>query len=115
MSRSRNKPFRVVFVYDHDTDFEQEIAARGYEKWPDFGEVHSAYPLDKEIPTPTLPEGYRLQSLADENDFRKINQVLWRGFDHPGEPPEEEIEGRKFVQKAPNFRKDLTIVARRPQ
>jgi predicted N-acetyltransferase YhbS len=114
MSRSRNKPFRVVFVYDHDTEFAREVAARGYEKWPDFGEVHSAYPLDKEVPAPTLPEGYKLQSLADENDFAKINQVLWRGFNHPGDPPEKEIEGRKVGQQAPNFRKDLTIVAVAP-
>lgn len=114
MSRSRNKPFRVVFVNEFDKAFEEEVAARGYEKWPDFGEVNSLYPLDKEIPAPILPEGYRLQSLADENDFRKINQVLWRGFNHPGDPPEEEIEGRKFGQQAPNFRKDLTIVAVAP-
>jgi predicted N-acetyltransferase YhbS len=114
MSQSRNKPIRVVYVYDYDTEFASEVAARGYEKWPDFGEVHSIYRLDQEIPAHALPEGYQLQSLADENDYAKINQVLWRGFNHPGEPPEEEIEGRKFGQQAPNFRKDLTIVAVAP-
>ena len=114
MSRSRNKPIRVVYVYDFDTEFEQDVASRGYEKWPEFGEAHSLYRLDKEVPTPTLPEGYHLQSLEDENDFSKINKVLWRGFNHPGEPPEEEIEGRKFGQQAPHFRKDLTIVAIAP-
>ncbi len=61
-----------------------------------------------------LPEGFHLQSLADENDLRKINQVLWRGFNHQGPPPEEEIEGRKEAQAAPNFRHDLTIVAVAP-
>jgi ribosomal protein S18 acetylase RimI-like enzyme len=39
---------------------------------------------------------------------------LWRGFDHPGEPPDEEIPGRERAQGAPNFRKDLTIVAVAP-
>ena len=114
MSRSRGKLFRAVFVNDFDTEFEQIVAARGYERWEGFGEPHSTYPLDGEIPAPTLPEGFRLQSLADENDLRKINQVLWRGFNHEGPPPEEEIEGRKLVQQAPNFRKDLTIVAVAP-
>jgi predicted N-acetyltransferase YhbS len=61
-----------------------------------------------------LPEGFSLQSLADENDLHKINRVLWHGFDHPGPPPEEEIEGRAFAQKAPNVRKDLTIVVVAP-
>jgi len=114
ISRSRGKLIRAVYVNNFDREFEQIVSARGYEKWPEFGQPNSVYPLDRKLPAPTLPEGCRLQSLADENDFRKINRVLWRGFNHSGEPPEEEIEGRKFVQQAPNFRKDLTIVAVAP-
>jgi predicted N-acetyltransferase YhbS len=114
MSRSRNKPFRAVYIYDFDTEFEEIVAARGYEKWSDFGETHSIYHLDQPVPPSVLPDAFKLRSLDDENDFRKINQVLWRGFNHPGEPPEDEIEGRKFVQQSPNFRKDLTIVVVAP-
>jgi predicted N-acetyltransferase YhbS len=61
-----------------------------------------------------LPKGFRLLSLAEENDLEKINRVLWRGFNHPGEPPAEEIAGRKKMQSTPNFRKDLTIVVEAP-
>lgn len=114
ISRSRGKLFRAVFVNDFDHEYEKIVAARGYERWEGFGEPHSIYPMDGEIPAPALPEGFRLQSLTNENDFRKINQVLWRGFNHPGDPPDEEIEGRKFMQQSPNFRKDLTIVAVAP-
>jgi predicted N-acetyltransferase YhbS len=114
MSQSRKKPFRAVYIYDQDTEFGSQVAARGYEKWEDFGEVHSAYPLGEEIPASILPDGFNLQTLTDENDFTKINQVLWRGFNHSGEPPEEEIKGRKFAQQSPYFRKDLTIVAVAP-
>ncbi len=56
----------------------------------------------------------RLKSLADENDLHKINRVLWRGFNHPGEPPEDGIEDRRKMQSGPNFRKDLTIVVEGP-
>lgn len=114
MSRSRNKPFRVVFVNEFDRDLEQEVQARGYEKWADFGEVHSVFPLDRPIPDANLPEGFSLHSLHDENDLHKINRVLWRGFNHEGDPPEDEIPGRAFGQQAPHFRKDLTIVAVAP-
>jgi predicted N-acetyltransferase YhbS len=40
---------------------------------------------------------------------------LWRGFDHGDDPPEEELPGREFAQSAPNFRKDLTVVAVSPE
>jgi predicted N-acetyltransferase YhbS len=61
-----------------------------------------------------VPEGFQVLSLADENDLTKINHVLWRGFNHPGEPPKEEEEGRKKMQSSPNFQKDLTIVVADP-
>jgi len=64
------------------------------------------------FPEIRLPEGFRLVSLADENDLNKIHRVLHRGFNHPGEPPEDGVEGRRDVQGAPNFRKDLTIAVK---
>lgn len=114
MSRSRGKPVRVAYVYDDDREFQKEVQSRGYEKWEEFSEPHSVYDLRKPIPVPSLPEGYAVQSLEDENDLRKINQVLWRGFNHSGEPPDEEIPSREFGQQAPNFHKDLTIVTVAP-
>jgi len=60
-----------------------------------------------------LPEGFRLKSLADDNDLRKIHRVLWRGFNHEGEP-DEDLEGRRKMQSGPNFRHDLTIVVEAP-
>jgi predicted N-acetyltransferase YhbS len=115
MSQSRNRLFRAVYVNDFDRELEAEVDARGYEKWVDFAQPMSVFNLDEQpVPAPELPEGYRVQSLADENDFHKINRVLWRGFNHEGPPPEEEVEGRRYAQRAPNFRKDLTIVAVAP-
>ena len=40
--------------------------------------------------------------------------MLWRGFNHPGEPPVEEIPGRIRAQETPGFRRDLTMVAVEP-
>jgi predicted N-acetyltransferase YhbS len=57
-----------------------------------------------------LPAGYRLSSLAESDDVAKADRVLWRGFDHEGEPPPESLADRRFMQSAPNFRRDLNIV-----
>ena len=103
-----------LYVSDFDNYLEQRVAERGYEPQPDIVEEHARYVIDKPVEVAELPEGFRLQSLADDNNLEKINRALWRGFDHPGPPPEDEIEGRKHAQQAPNFRKDLTIVAVAP-
>ena len=104
----------AILINEADLTLQRLAAERGYEENIDFREVTSRYDLNQGVPDVTLPEGFHLQSLADENDLRKINQVLWRGFDHPGPPPDEEIQGRKEMQEAPNFRHDVTIVAVAP-
>jgi predicted N-acetyltransferase YhbS len=103
-----------AFVNDYDTVFEELVTSRGYRLDP-----HSRGPLSQfEIPSPfppiDLPLGFRLKSLAEDNDLQKIHRVLHRGFNHPGAPPPEEIAGRQKMQSGPHFRKDLTIVAQAP-
>ena len=103
-----------LYVSDRDNYLEQRAAERGYEPQSDIVEEHARYVIDRQIGEPQLPDGFGLQSLADDNDFEKINRVLWRGFDHVGPPPDTELEGRRRAQQAPGFRKDLTIVAVAP-
>ncbi len=52
--------------------------------------------------------------MADDNDLPKVHRALWRGFNHPGEPPADGIEWRVKMQSGPHFRKDLTIVTEAP-
>ena len=40
--------------------------------------------------------------------------MLWRGFNHPGEPPAGGEAERRKMQSVPRFRKDLNIVAVAP-
>ena len=61
-----------------------------------------------------VPEGFEILGLDEDDDLRKVHRVMHRGFDHPGEPPEDELEDRRRKLSAPNLRKDLTIVARAP-
>jgi len=114
ISQSTGKLIRALFINDFDTTLTQLAQDSGYERWVEFAEEKSRYILDKPVPKMALPDGFHLQSLADEVDLRKINQVLWRGFNHPGPPPEDEIPGRREVMQAPNFCKELTIVVVAP-
>ena len=43
-----------------------------------------------------------------------MTRLLWRGFNHGDEPPNDAIEERKLMQSAPNYRRDLNIVAEAP-
>lgn len=112
-SRSLEREALGCYVDDTDTALREVLAARGYAqtRW---GEHSARLPLLPSLPYRALPDGYRLQSLADENDLERINRVLWRGFNHPGPAPDDEIPGRVLGQSAPHFRKDLTIVAVAP-
>ena len=71
----------------------------------------SQWVIPDPFPPLHLPDGFRLQSLADENDLAKVDRVLWRGFNHPGAPPADGPEGRKKMQSGPHYRPDLTMVA----
>jgi predicted N-acetyltransferase YhbS len=114
-SSKDGRDYLAVFINQYDTALEALAQAYGYEKRTDFSEEHSRLVLDQPIAEPILPEGFSLKSLADENDFIKINRVLWRGFNHPGPAPEEHVQSRREAQRAPNFRKDLNIVVVAPE
>ena len=113
-SRSLEQNVLGMFVNEFDETMTALLRERGYRQSPDFGEDQSRLLLDRPLPEVALPPGFRVQSLAVENDLRKVNAVLWRGFDHEGPPPEEEIAGRRRSQQAPHFRKDLNVVAIAP-
>jgi predicted N-acetyltransferase YhbS len=70
--------------------------------------------MPEEFPPILLPAGFHLKSLADENDLVKVHRVLWRGFNHPGEPPADGLDDRVQMQQAPSFDKALQIVAVAP-
>jgi predicted N-acetyltransferase YhbS len=104
----------AVWVNDFDISFESIVRERGYHLVEGAKEYWSIFEINKTYPPIRLPEGFRLQSLEDENDLNKLNRLIHRGFNHPGEPPDDGLAGRKKMQSAPNYRKDLNIVAVAP-
>ena len=97
-----------------DAEFTDIVKSRGYEHDADNDRPMSQFIIPTPFPAIALPTGFQLKSLQDGNNLYQMHRVLWRGFNHPGEPPEDGVEGRKKMQSVPNFKKDLKIVAIAP-
>jgi predicted N-acetyltransferase YhbS len=101
-----------AFINDTDAEFLSLVRARDFERQPDHDRPLFCLPIPNPFPAVQLPAGYRLQSLADECDWAKVHRVLWRGFNHPGEPPAGQavLESRRRMFDTPSARRDLKIV-----
>ncbi len=101
----------TVWMTDKETDKIDLLSRNGYTR------VHTEpvriFSYHKPFPDDKLPDGYTIVSLEDENDYRKIHECLWKGFDH-GDNPDDDIDCRIQMQSGPNFRKDLTTVIKAP-
>jgi len=102
-----------AFINDQDDEFQSIATEMGYTKSDD-SEPMSYFVIPDTFPAISLPAGFRLKSLAEDNDLLKVDRVLWRGFNHGNDPPKDGVRDREFMQLAPNFRKDLTIVVAAP-
>lgn len=100
-----------IWVFDYETELKAALARNGYVK--EFDIPVTVFNYEKGFVDRQLPDGFTIISLNDENDYRKINDVLWRGFDH-GDEPDDDLDCRKQMQSAPNFRKDLTTIIKAP-
>jgi predicted N-acetyltransferase YhbS len=106
--------FIQAYVNDFDSEFLALVQSRGYKKDEASDRPLSRLRIARPFLTIELPEGFHLKSLAEDNDLEKVHRVLWRGFNHPGEPPADGLVERANIQLAPNYRKDLTIVVAAP-
>ncbi len=116
ISHNNGRQYLCAYINETDLDFLTLVKARGYEEDPQ--NVRPLYRLDIPDPFPAiqLPAGFRLTNLAEECDWVKVHQVLWRGFDHGDEVPmnEEELESRQKMFDTPKARRDLKIAVSAP-
>ncbi len=103
-----------ALLADGDLATEQAARARG---WHATGDKEQLARLDitPEATAYTLPEGFSVVSLQERFDAAALHRVLWRGFNHPGEPPEGEehlLERRRsFGGPHKNNSLDIAVVA----
>jgi GNAT superfamily N-acetyltransferase len=116
VSEKDGRKYLCAYVNDFDEDFLALVRVRGYEQDPEGTRPMYRFDIPDPFPAITLPDGFRLTSLADECDWSKVHRVMWRGFNHAGEPPagEEELESRRTMFDTPTARRDLKIAVAAP-
>jgi GNAT superfamily N-acetyltransferase len=64
----------------------------------------------------SLPDGYRIISMADGWDYYRYNEVMWRGFNHKGLPPctPEDIGGRRQMLSSPMINPEIVLAVVAP-
>jgi predicted N-acetyltransferase YhbS len=109
-----DRDYIKAFINDFDKEFEVLAESCGYEKDNSFARPMSQMTITNPFPPISLPEGFLLKSLAEDNDLAKLDHCIYRGFNHGDEPPEIDYAGRKKQQSMPNYRKDLNIIVVAP-
>jgi GNAT superfamily N-acetyltransferase len=105
-----------VYINDFDPDTISMVEERGYQRSAYGHRPTALFTIADPYPEIVLPEGYHLQSLADEPDWAKVHRVMWRGFDH-GEVPkitQEDMEMRRKMFDTVTADLDLKIVVAAP-
>jgi GNAT superfamily N-acetyltransferase len=111
----RGRKFINLFIYDTDVELISIVKPRGYiAREPTPGDFLSQYSIREEFPEIHLPDGFQLKDLGQDNNLIKVQRVLWRGFNHPGEPPEDRYSVWVMLETAPNFRRDLNLIVEAP-
>lgn len=105
-----------VYINDRDEDFLALVRNCGYQRDRSNDRPMARFDIPIPFPAIPLPEGFRLTSLAEDCDWAKVHRVMWRGFNHPGEPPagQEELDSRQHMFDTPSARRDLKIAVTAP-
>ena len=116
VSKKDGKKYLCAFVNDNDEAFLSLVRERGYQKEEDGTRPTYQFVIPEPFPAITLPEGYRLTSLAEECDWEKVHRVMWRGFNHGDVPPisDADLEERRKMFDTPTARRDLKIAIQEP-
>jgi predicted N-acetyltransferase YhbS len=106
-NRERNLLF--IPVYEYDEAFQAVIRARGYRRNDEYTLWDSVFAIQGELPDYTLPEGYRLQSMADDNDLDRRRKAFGLGFNHPDPGDWPSLLANQELQNAPDYRPELDL------
>ena len=94
MSKKDGSKFLSAYVNEYDEAFISLVKERGYTRDDERTRPMYQFVIPDQFPSIHLPDGYRLISLADDCNWAKVHQVLWRGFNHEGEPPRVKVNSR---------------------
>jgi predicted N-acetyltransferase YhbS len=106
---NRERGLLFIPIYDHDGAFRAIVRARGYRRNDEYTLWDSVFTIESELPEYSLPEGYRLQSMADDNDLERRRKAFGLGFDHLDPKDWPSLLSNQELQQAPDYRRELDL------
>jgi len=103
----------LVHVNDFDTELEDMLREKGYQK-TEYDVLVCQYTKELTENDIIIPNEFTIKPLSGQADIKKFHRVMWRGFGHEGEPPMDKIFWREKMQSAPNYNFDLNIALESP-
>jgi predicted N-acetyltransferase YhbS len=107
--RNRERNLLTIPIYDHDEGFQDMVRARGYQRDGQYTLWDSVYTVRDQLADSKLPEGYRLQSMADDNDLERRRKAFGLGFNHLDPNDWPSLLSNQELQKAPDYRPELDL------
>jgi GNAT superfamily N-acetyltransferase len=102
-----------IYVYDHDAPLQTLLRERGYHQDAEYPGYDSEFVI-RELPEVHLPDGYVVQSVAQESNIALRCRVQGLGFDHPDPSDWATVPEYEQVQRAPDYREDLDLYVKGP-
>jgi len=90
-----------------EPEFQKLLISKGYSHLCDYD--FTAYDYTKGLPKVELPEGFKIITLDEENEYQKAANAVWKGFDNEGD---NDLDGYMLGTNMPNLRKDLVFIAK---
>jgi predicted N-acetyltransferase YhbS len=84
------------------------VRKRDYEKDAKRSRYDSEFAI-RDLPEQKLPQGYLIQSMAQENDIELKREVFGLAFNHSDPSEWPSAFSYEELQKAPDYRKDLDL------
>lgn len=102
-------------IRDHDVALQGAVQRRGYQKHEAWADHDSAFAITGDLPVPKLPDGFTLQSMADDNNLALRAKAFGLGFNHPDPKDWPSAATYAELQKAPDYREDLDLSVVSPE
>ncbi len=96
-------------IRNGDTILEKIAKERGYSIIADAKETTSEISLNQDFLYPKLPEGYKIMTMAENNDIIKRTKAFAKAFGNWGTEHEVQPHSYEALQKAPDYNKELDI------
>lgn len=90
-----------------EPEFQKLLLSKGYTHSWDYD--LTVYDYSKGLPKVEVPEGFKIITFDEENEYKKAANAVWKGFDNEDD---NDLEAYMLGLNMPHFRKDLLFIAK---